>query len=91
MILIFGLLLVAFAIWSGVYTVPSDSVAVVQRFGKCLKEVQPGPNFKMPLGVDVATIVPVKRQLKHRNSASRPRAPPIRSRARRTGRRRPIW
>jgi len=45
MILIVGLVLVALAIWSGVYTVPSDSVAVVQRFGKYLKEVPPGLNF----------------------------------------------
>ena len=63
-ILIFGLLLAAFGVWSAFYTVPSDSVAVVQRFGKYLKEVQPGLNFKLPWGVDVATIVPVKRQLK---------------------------
>lgn len=46
------------------YTVPSDSVAVLQRFGKHLKEVSPGLHFKIPLGVDTATIVPVKRQLK---------------------------
>ena len=51
-------------VWTAYYTVPSDSVAVVQRFGKYLKEVQPGLNFKLPLGIDVATIVPVKRQLK---------------------------
>ena len=63
-ILVFGLLLAALGIWSAFYTVPSDSVAVVQRFGKYLKEVQPGLNFKLPLGIDVATIVPVKRQLK---------------------------
>jgi membrane protease subunit HflK len=44
--------------------VPSDSVAVVQRFGKYLKEVKPGLHIKLPFGVDVATIVPVKRQLK---------------------------
>jgi len=50
--------------WTAYYTVPSDSVAVVQRFGKYLKEVQPGLHFKVPLGIDVATIVPVKRQLK---------------------------
>lgn len=50
--------------WTAYYTVPSDSVAVVQRFGKYLKEVPPGLHFKIPLGVDVATIVPVKRQLK---------------------------
>jgi membrane protease subunit HflK len=50
--------------WTAYYTVPSDSVAVVQRFGKYLKEVQPGLHFKFPLGIDLATIVPVKRQLK---------------------------
>ena len=64
MILIFCLLLAALGVWTAFYTVPSNSVAVVQRFGKYLKEVQPGLNFKLPLGVDVATIVPVKRQLK---------------------------
>jgi membrane protease subunit HflK len=50
--------------WTAYYTVPSDSVAVVQRFGKYLKDVPPGLHFKLPLGADVATIVPVKRQLK---------------------------
>ena len=50
--------------WTAYYTVPSDSVAVVQRFGKYLTDVPPGLHFKLPLGVDVATIVPVKRQLK---------------------------
>ena len=56
--------LVGFGAWTAYYTVPSDSVAVVQRFGKYLKEVPPGLHFKLPLGIDVATIVPVKRQLK---------------------------
>jgi len=50
--------------WTAFYTVPSDSVAVVQRFGKYLKVVPPGLQYKLPLGVDAATIVPVKRQLK---------------------------
>jgi membrane protease subunit HflK len=50
--------------WTAYYTVPSDSVAVVQRFGKYLKEVPAGLHFKLPLGIDTATIVPVKRQLK---------------------------
>ncbi len=57
-------LLIALSLWSAYYTVPSDSVAVVQRFGMYLKEVPPGLHFKLPLGVDSATIVPVKRQLK---------------------------
>ncbi|MDU8946693.1 FtsH protease activity modulator HflK [Ovoidimarina sediminis] len=55
---------VAVAAWSSYYTVPSDSVAVVQRFGKYTAEVPPGLHFKIPLGIDVATLVPVKRQLK---------------------------
>ena len=50
--------------WTAFYTVPSDSVAVVQRFGKYVKDVPPGLQFKLPLGIDTATIVPVKRQLK---------------------------
>ena len=56
--------LAGLAAWTAYYTVPSDSVAVVQRFGKYLKEVPPGLHFRLPLGVDTATIVPVKRQLK---------------------------
>ena len=58
------LALAVFGAWTAYYTVPSDSVAVVQRFGKYLKEVPPGLHFKLPLGIDAATIVPVKRQLK---------------------------
>ena len=58
------ILLIALSLWSAYYTVPSDSVAVVQRFGMYLREVPPGLHFKLPLGIDNATIVPVKRQLK---------------------------
>ena len=58
------LLLAGLGAWSAYYTVPSDSVAVVQRFGKYLKNVPPGLHFKLPLGIDKATIIPVKRQLK---------------------------
>ena len=58
------LALVGLGAWTAYYTVPSDSVAVVQRFGKYLKDVPPGLHFKLPLGIDAATIVPVKRQLK---------------------------
>lgn len=50
--------------WSSVYTVASDSVAVVQRFGQFIKEVPPGLHLKMPFGIDKATNVPIKRQLK---------------------------
>jgi modulator of FtsH protease HflK len=63
-IFIFCLILAGLVAWTSFYTVPSDSVAVLQRFGRYLKEVPPGLHFKLPLGVDAATIVPVKRQLK---------------------------
>ena len=61
-----ALLLVAvlIGVWSGLYTVPSDSAGIVQRFGEYIKEVPPGLHIKIPFGVDRATIVPVKRQLK---------------------------
>lgn len=61
-----GLFLVgaALAAWSALYTVPSDSVGVIQRFGKYLGQVEPGLHIKIPFGVDVATVLPVKRQLK---------------------------
>ncbi len=60
--------------WSAVYTIPSDSVAVVQRFGKYLKEVPSGLHVKLPLGIDTALIVPVKRQLKQEFGFSTPGA-----------------
>ena len=58
------IVLIGLAAWTAYYTVPSDSVAVIQRFGKYVKEVPPGLHFKLPFGMDVASIVPVKRQLK---------------------------
>ncbi|NVK89428.1 MAG: FtsH protease activity modulator HflK [Gammaproteobacteria bacterium] len=59
-----AIFLFASTLWSAFYTVPSDSVAVIQRFGKYVKDVPPGLHLKLPLGIDSAKIVPVKRQLK---------------------------
>ncbi|WP_114011300.1 FtsH protease activity modulator HflK [Cohaesibacter intestini] len=56
--------LAALFAWSSYFTVPSDSIAVVQRFGKYSSEVPSGLHFKLPFGIDIATIVPIKRQLK---------------------------
>ena len=63
-ILLVPVVLVLLGVWSAFYTVPSDSVAVVQRFGRYLKTAPAGLHLKLPLSIDVATIVPVKRQLK---------------------------
>ncbi len=56
-ILIYGAL-------SSFYTVSPESVAVVQRFGKYQQTATPGLHLKLPYGIDTATIVPVRRQLK---------------------------
>lgn len=71
-LLLLLLVVILSAVWTAFYTVPSDSVAVVQRFGKYLKEVSPGLHFKLPLRIDKATIVPVKRQLKQEFGFSTP-------------------
>lgn len=63
----FGLLLLAGIVYLGYtsyYTIPSDSVGIVQRFGQYASEKDPGLHFKFPLGIDKVTILPVKRQLK---------------------------
>ena len=62
--IVIGGLFLLMGLWSAVYTIPSDSVGVVQRFGKYTKEVQPGLHLKLPFGMDKVTPVPVKRQLK---------------------------
>ncbi|KZN30852.1 membrane protein [Pseudoalteromonas luteoviolacea CPMOR-2] len=59
-----SIVIILLSVWSSVYTVPSDSVAVIQRFGKFSHTEQPGLHFKLPLNIDKSTIVAVKRQLK---------------------------
>jgi len=56
--------LLAFGLARGVYTVGTESVGVIQRFGRYVGTVGPGLRFKLPFGIDTVTIVPVKRQLK---------------------------
>jgi len=53
-----------FFAWTGFYTVPAESEGVVLRFGRFSHVVPSGLHFKLPLGIDSAEIVPVKRQLK---------------------------
>ena len=48
---IIALVLLA-GLFSSFYTVPMNSVAVVQRFGAYLDTTQPGLHFKLPWGVD---------------------------------------
>ena len=58
-------LLVGWGAMSSVYTVPLESVGVIQRFGKALDAtIPPGLHFKAPFGVDRLLVVPVERQEK---------------------------
>ena len=57
-------LLLLVLVWTSYYTVQAESEAVVLRFGKFLKTVEPGLHFKLPLGIDEVAIVPTRRQLK---------------------------
>ncbi|MBU2864981.1 hypothetical protein KO489_14065 [Reinekea forsetii] len=74
LLIFIALSLVLLTIWTSLYTVPSDSVAVVQRFGKYVHDVPPGLHWKFPWRIDSATIVPVKRQLKQEFGFSTPGA-----------------
>lgn len=56
--------ILAYGAMSSFYTVSPESVAVVQRFGKFQQTANPGLHFKLPFGIDTATILPVRRQLK---------------------------
>ena len=58
------LVLLAILAFTMYYTVPADSEGVVLRFGRFSSTTPSGLHFKLPFGVELATIVPTKRQLK---------------------------
>lgn len=70
---IIGFLVLA-SLFSAVFTVPAESVGVIQRFGHYHGEVTPGLHFKLPFGIDRVTEVPLQRQLKEEFGFSTPGA-----------------
>ncbi|HPD70734.1 MAG TPA: FtsH protease activity modulator HflK [Candidatus Krumholzibacteria bacterium] len=46
------------------YTVDPEEVALVLRFGKFVRDAEPGLHFKLPFGIESIQKVPVQRQLK---------------------------
>ena len=60
----FWLLLVLLTLSTSFYSVPADSVALVQRFGRYIRTDEPGLRSKLPLGIETATVLPIRRQLK---------------------------
>ncbi len=66
-VMIWGPLLAVLAVYgvlTSFFTVPQDSVALVQRFGAYNRTVEPGLHFRLPLGVERVTRVPVERVIK---------------------------
>lgn len=53
-------ILLALLVKGSIYTVPTNSVGVVKRFGKYNRTTQPGIHLKLPLGIETSTPVPVK-------------------------------
>ncbi|MDI6844582.1 MAG: FtsH protease activity modulator HflK [Candidatus Saccharicenans sp.] len=47
-----------------VYQVSPEEIGVILRFGKFVRTTAPGLHFKLPLGIEKLTKVPVQRQLK---------------------------
>ncbi|MDH5620543.1 MAG: FtsH protease activity modulator HflK [Gammaproteobacteria bacterium] len=72
-LVIVGVLVLA-SLYSVVFTVPAESVGVIQRFGHYHGEVTPGLHFKLPFGIDRVTQVPLQRQLKEEFGFSTPGA-----------------
>ena len=46
------------------YTVEADEIAVVLMFGKFVRQAEPGLHFKLPLGIESATSVAVRKVFK---------------------------
>jgi len=47
-----------------IYQVAPEEIGVIQRFGRYVRTSDPGLHFKLPLGIERLTKVPVQRQLK---------------------------
>ena len=57
-------ILVLVCLATSFYTVEADEEAVVLMFGKSVRTTQPGLHFKLPLGIEKAVSVPVRKVFK---------------------------
>ena len=62
--LIVGAVVLIILLWGSIYTIDPEETGVIQRFGTYVRSTSPGLHFKMPLGIERLTKVPVQRQLK---------------------------
>lgn len=62
--LIIPAVIVVAGVFTSYFTVPTDSEAVVLRFGKYNRTAAPGLNFKLPFWFETKEVIPVERRLK---------------------------
>jgi membrane protease subunit HflK len=55
---------VVILLFGSIYQVSPEEIGVILRFGKFVRTADPGLHFKLPLGIEKLTRVPVQRQLK---------------------------
>ncbi len=55
-----GAVVLLILIFSSFYSVGTDEIAVVQRFGKYVRTTKPGLHFKLPIGIEKAANVKVE-------------------------------
>ena len=67
-------LLVILTVATMIFTVRAEYQGIILRFGRYSRTVNPGLQFKLPLGIDRVYQVPVKRQLKQEFGFSTPGA-----------------
>ena len=60
---ILGIIILA-SLATSFYTVDADEIAVVLMFGKSVRQAEPGLHFKLPLGIERAINVPVRKVFK---------------------------
>jgi modulator of FtsH protease HflK len=61
---IIPIVVIGFILFSSFFTIEPEEVGVILRFGKFVRKVEPGLNFKIPFGIEKVYKVPVERQLK---------------------------
>lgn len=62
--IVVGAVIVLILIFGSIYQVSPEEIGVILRFGKFVRIAGPGLHFKLPLGIESKTKVPVQRQLK---------------------------
>ena len=58
-----GFLVLVITLWSSIFQISTEEVGIITRFGKYVREVEPGLNLKIPF-VEAVYKVPVERQQK---------------------------